>query len=423
MGEQTALINGIVVCMDRKRTVLNRGHVVFQNDLIVQITDKFEEIDFNRIDQILDVSGKVVFPGLINSHMHMRPARALGDGFNTPDWHDMYVDPISERMTPEDAFWGAQLAFAELVKSGTTTCLGMTIHGEPEFEAAVNIGIRTRLVPHAEDYEALRINMEEVSEQSGDEQDLVRHWLGMEVTSLFDTEQLNEMRICANKTGSRIHTHFSEYNRESIDLLLESDFLDEDVILAHCVHVNTEEIQILGDKGVSVVHNPKSNMRLGSGIAPIVEMKEQHVNVSLGTDGPLSTYKIDMWEEIRNAALLHRLNDPQALNAWDVLEMATINGAKALGMDSVTGSLEVGKKADIIVIDVNKPHTAPLIKDGPHSNIVPLLVFAISGSDIDTTIINGEMIVKDKQILTINEEDAINEVNERGKRIVNDLDF
>lgn len=421
LGKTSALVNAIVVCMDENRTILNPGHVVFKDNVIIEITDQMEDLKSYDIDERIDVKNKVVFPGLINTHMHMRPARGFGDGLTTPEWHVKYVDKISELMLPKDCYFGAKLSYAELIRGGTTTILGMTIHGEQEYEAAEDMGIRARFVPHAETTAHLDKHIEKIFSQKGTESDLVRNWLGIEVTSIFSVEQLREIRKCANKTGNRIHTHFSEWERESLNPLLESELLGNDLILAHCVHLNDHEIQQLAKHGVFVAHNPKSNMRLGSGIAPIIKMKEANITVSLGTDGPLSTYKLDMWEEIRTAALLQRVFNVQSLNSWEVLEMATINGAKAMGMESSIGSLEVGKKADMIVIDMEQLHTTPLVVDGLHQNIAPLLVFAVSQTDIETVVVDGKFVMKNKEITNVDIPELIGKVNEIGKRIMSQL--
>lgn len=421
MSRTIAFVNGIVVCMDENRTVLNPGHVVIEGDRIVKVTQRIEDVDSHQPAEVIDVKGKIVFPGLINTHMHMRPSRGFGDGLNTPDWHVNYVDRISELMTESDAYDGALLAFTELVRSGTTCALGMTIHGDPEFEAIRKSGVRARLVPHAESEEALRQHMRLIRSQSGGEEDLVRHWLGFEVTSIFETALLREVRECADETGVPIHTHFSEWDREAMEPLVESGLLGPDLILAHCVHVNDEEIGLLAKHQVKVAHNPKSNMRLGSGIAPIMEMLRQGVNISLGTDGPLSTYKLDMWEEIRSAALLQRVLNAKNLQAWEVLEMATINGARALGMEASIGSIEEGKKADLIVLDINKPHLTPLQIEGPNSNLAPLLVFSVSGSDVESTMVDGKFLMKNREIHFVDEDQLIERVNRISERIISNL--
>jgi len=417
MGHRKAYINGIVVCMDKKRTVLNPGHIVIEDDKIVQVTGNINDI---AVSEFIDSANKVVFPGLVNTHAHMRPVRGLGDGLGTWDWHVQYVDKISAAMTEEDAYVGGMMTFAESLSCGVTTIQGMTIYGEPELQAAREAGLRVRLVPHAEDYHALNEHNRKVLDQDGSEEDLTRFWLGMEITPCFSQDQLQEVRRIADKTGSRIHTHFSEWEREPLELLVKSDFLCKNLTLAHCIHVNDEEIAIMASHGVSVSHNPKSNMKTGSGIAPILKMRKMGMNVALGTDGPLCTYKLDQWEEIRTAAMLQRVaaENAKVLDAWDVLEMATINGAKAMGMERDIGSIETGKKADLILIDTEKIHCCPLDPDGKHNNIASILAFSVSGSDIVEVMVNGRVLLRDGIFLELDNKRLLEEVKESSKRIL-----
>jgi 5-methylthioadenosine/S-adenosylhomocysteine deaminase len=243
----------------------------------------------------------------------------------------------------------------------------------------------------------------------------VRYWLGFDNLVDCTPKYLEQVRETFAKFDVGIHTHLNEtHGRIAATVEKFGDLptcalemegvLGRRTVVAHCIHLEPEEKAILQRTGTSIVHNPVSNMRLGNGAAPIAEMMERGVNVCLGTDGMLSAYKLDHFETMRIAAMLQRVtrHDCQVLPAWRVLEMATINGARALGLENEIGSLQAGKRADLIVLDANAPHMTPRARGG-HGNLATLLVYAAHGSDVETVLVDGEIVVKDRKLTRVDE--------------------
>ncbi|MGC5771805.1 amidohydrolase [Paenibacillus pabuli] len=384
-------------------------------------------------DDIMNGQHKLAMPGLINAHQHtpMSLLRAFSDDLKLMDWLDRKMLPAEARMTPEDIYWGAQLSIAEMIRSGTTAYADMYIHMNEIAEAVTETGIRASLTPgmvFVEDDGGRRLQ---------EAVDLVQRWSGKaegRITTMYGphspytcpVEPLREVIAIAEQENVPIHIHLAETKEEVVKIrerygMTPTEYLEEagmfekaHVLLAHGVHLNRRDIGRLKGMRGGVAHNPVSNLKLGCGIAPITEMIAQEINVGLGTDGAGSATTVDMFEEIKAATWLQKLDygDPTRLPAKAILRMATRGSAELLNIQHDVGVLEVGRRADLILIDLKKPHLQPV------HELESLLAYSVNGADVDTTIVNGRVLMRGRQLLTIDEEELFREVNVRAKRIV-----
>ncbi len=411
---------GTIVTMEPDRPLLEDGWVAIEGQHIAALgTGK---LPGPMAAVTLEAAGKIVLPGLINAHLHTRPGRAMGDGLSHSEWHGRYADGYSAQMTQEDSSVGGLLAFGECLKSGTTCVLPMPVLAAGCGRAAEEIGIRATIAPHGGDdppgakgLDPFADNLALIRAQGDPKGRRVRYWLGFDNLVDCTPKYLAQVREAFARYDVGIHTHLNETHgriaatqQKFGDLpartLEKEGLLGKRTVVAHCIWLEPEEKEILQRTGTSIVHNPVSNMRLGNGAAPIVEMVERGVNVCLGTDGMLSAYKLDHFETMRAAALLQRvtLQDCQALPARCLLEMATINGAKALGLEAEIGSLRAGKRADLIILDAGGLHMTPRARGG-HDNLATLLVYAAHGSDVETVLVDGEIVVKERKLVRVDE--------------------
>ncbi|WP_339169814.1 amidohydrolase [Paenibacillus sp. FSL R5-0341] len=406
------------------------GDIRVDGDRITQIAD---HILPQPQDEIIDGRNKVAMPGLINAHQHtpMSLLRGFSDDLKLMDWLERKMLPAEARMNPEDIYWGAKLSIAEMIRSGTTTFADMYIHMNEIAEAVKQTGMRaslTRGMVFLEDDGGRRLQ---------EAIDLVERWSGAaegRITTMYGphspytcpVEPLREVIAMAVAEDIPLHIHLAETKEEVMKIrerygMTPTEYLEEagmfeqaHVLLAHGVHLNRRDIGRLKGMRGGVAHNPVSNLKLGCGIAPITEMSAQGINVGMGTDGAGSATTVDMFEEIKAATWLQKLDygDPTRLPAKDVLHMATRGSANLLGLQHEVGVLEAGRKADLILIDLAKPHLQPV-----HA-VESLLAYSVNGADVDTTIVNGQILMRGRKLLTINEEELYREVKVRAKRIV-----
>jgi 5-methylthioadenosine/S-adenosylhomocysteine deaminase len=330
--------------------------------------------------------------------------------------------PIEKKLTPEDVYWGSLLGMVEMIKSGITGFADMYFFMDEVARAAEESGMRCLL-----SYGIIAQDKEEIREELHKALDLVKNWNGeangrinvaLSPHAVYSTvDQLwKKVRDEAEKRNLVIHTHLAETEKEVKDFrqnhgispvqyLNRLGIFNLPTLAAHCVHVDKEDIMILLRKNVSVVHNPGSNMKLGSGIAPIDEMLDQGVCVSLGTDGAASNNNLDIWEEIRLASLLQKAvrRDPTKISCLKALEMGTLGGASALRWKDV-GEIKEGNKADLVIVNIDQPHLIP------RYNLVSNLVYSARASDVETVIINGKIVMENKEVLTVDEDKVKNKV-------------
>ncbi|MEK3708104.1 amidohydrolase [Paenibacillus sp. FSL R7-0198] len=406
------------------------GDIRVEGDRITQIA---EHILPQPQDEIIDGRNKIAMPGLINAHQHtpMSLLRGFSDDLKLMDWLERKMLPAEARMNPEDIYWGAKLSIAEMIRSGTTAFADMYIHMNEIAEAVKQTGMRaslTRGMVFMEDDGGRRLQ---------EAIDLVQRWSGAaegRITTMYGphspytcpVEPLREVIALAVREDIPLHIHLAETKEEVVKIrerygLTPTEYLEEagmfeqaHVLLAHGVHLNRRDIGRLKGMRGGVAHNPVSNLKLGCGIAPITEMLAQGINVGIGTDGAGSATTVDMFEEIKAATWLQKLDygDPTRLPAKDILSMATRGSASLLGLQDEMGVLEVGRKADLILIDLAKPHLQPV------HEVESLLAYSVNGADVDTTIVNGQILMRGRKLLTIDEDELYREVKVRAKRIV-----
>ncbi len=435
MTSSVAITRATLVTMNDAREVIDDGTAVIEGGRFAAVhrggTDP-------GADRLIRGDGCVLLPGLINCHLHTRPGRALGDGLSLFEWHALYPDEVCRRMDVADSRAGSRLAFADSLKRGTTTVVDMTCKPAGAFAAADELGIRARIVPLAADaasagggacdvygdvVAALPARLPPPGAR-------VQYWLGFDAVNGVDEATLRQMSRDAKRLGVGIHGHMSESRDDAgwtdrerggpaAFYLERAGILGPRTLLAHCNWLTPEEIALLARTGTSVSHNPTSNMKLGTGVAPVVELRAHGVPVGLGTDGMLSNFHLDMFEVMRGACMLQRIHrlDADALSSWDALEMATRGGAKALGEGADLGTVEAGKRADAVLVDLAGPHFRPLVR-GRHDNLAALIVWCAQGSDVRTVIVDGTVVVEDRRLCLTDERAVMDEAQRTAERLL-----
>ncbi len=385
--------------------------------------------------EIIDASGCIVMPGLVNVHTHLAMTcfRGLADDLPLMTWLNDHIFPAEAKFIDRKTVYaGASLAIAEMILSGTTTfCDGYFFEGEVG-RAAISAGMRGVIAQGFIDFPTP--DQPAHSEKEGVAERFVKRWRDRSpliTPALFchslytcSPETLQTIKAVARRVGVSFQIHLSEtreevrlirelYGKKPLQHLHDLDIMDENTIAAHCIWIDEEEIDLLASSRVKVAHDPESNMKLGTGVAPVTEMLRRGIDVGLGTDGSASNNDLDLFGEMRMAAKLHKLftGDPTVLKAENVVEMATIGGARVLGMSDRIGSIVPGKEADIILLDMRKPHLTPLYRPFSH------LVYAARGADVVTSIIGGRIVMKNRRLLQIDLELVMEEVRRIAARI------
>ncbi len=376
-----------------------------------------EDVEGISSDEVIDGKGMLALPGLINTHTHvaMTLFRSYADDLALMDWLQNMIWPAEAHLDDDIVYWGSMLAFAEMIRGGTTAFCDMYMFMESCAKAAEKAGIRGNIArglagvtPNGE--KALEENIRLYQDWNNACDGRIRVMLGPHAPYTCPPEYLKKVRDASEKYGIPIHIHLAETKGEvetciekfgitPIALMNQIGLFDRPTLAAHCVHVNEEDIQIMAEKHVCVAHNPGSNLKLASGIAPVPKMRSAGITVGLGTDGASSNNKLDMFAEMRLAALIHKAAalDPFAVKADEAMQMGTAEGAKCLGYDDL-GALDEGKLADIILIDRSGYHWKPRF------NSISLAVYAGNSMDVDTVIVNGRLLMRGKELLTIDKE-------------------
>lgn len=433
------LIGGSIITMNESFEIIHDGVLVIKDSKIVAL-DTRESLDGQyQADETIDCSGQYILPGLINAHTHvpMTLLRAMADDLRLDVWLMGYIMPVErEFVSPEFVRLGTTLACAEMIRGGVTAFADMYYFEADIAEATAAAGLRAMLcesilkfpTPDAGTYEdSLEYSRRFIEDWK--DHHLVMPTIAPHAIYSNTEETLHRCVDLVKDYGLPIMTHISETKREVNDsmeqngktvvpYMKDQGIFDVPVIAAHCVHIDEHEMRMLKKHGATAAHCPSANLKLASGIAPISQMLEIGVNVAIGTDGPASNNDLDMFEEMRLAALLAKVtpNNPTALPAKQALKMATVNGAKALGIQDKTGSLEVGKLADLIVVDAQPLHNMPHFAsnpDAPYSQ----LVYSTKSSDVQHTIVHGKLLMKNRELLTIDEEKLQEQAAEYAKRI------
>ncbi|WP_281774416.1 MULTISPECIES: amidohydrolase family protein [Methanobacterium] len=416
METQTILIKNTSI-IDRE---VKKGSVLIENDKIVEITSDNTP---TNADEVINGEGKCLIPGLVNTHTHLSMSlmRGLADDLPLDTWLNDHIWPVEANLEGEHCYVGALLSALEMIKSGTTTCNDMYFFMDDVARALDEAGMRG-VICHgmidlfdeekrkAEFKETLRI----IEKCHNTADGRIQVSLGPHTPYTCSPELLNWVRKKADEKGLRIHIHVSETEKEVDDSLNERmkrpfeyledlKFLGPDVLAAHSVWLSGAEIALIKANKVKLSHNPLSNMKLASGISPVSDLMANGVCVSLGTDGAASNNNLDLFQEMKMSSLLQKVRklDPTVMPANKVLEMATINGAAALGMENEIGSIKVGKKADLVLVDMKAPHLTP------YRNPVSHLVYSTEGADVSTVICNGNILMKEREVLVLDEAEVM----------------
>ncbi|MEJ7623587.1 MAG: amidohydrolase [Pyrinomonadaceae bacterium] len=432
------LVGGTVVTMNGGRDVVENGAVAISNGEIKLVGSQEEVMRSVRARRTINATGKVVIPGLINTHTHipMTLFRGISDDLDLNDWLTKFIFP-AEAKNVDEAFVraGTQLGLAEMIRGGTTTYCDMYYFEDAIADETKRAGMRGVLgetiiqFPVADNKTpaaALAYTERFIKKWKNDP--LIVPAAAPHAPYTVSTEDLKAIKAMSDRLDSTVVIHVAETKRERDDILSQKgktpvayldsiNFFSNRTIAAHSIWLTDDEIKIYKARGVGTAHCPQSNMKLASGVAPIPAMLARDVAVGLGTDGAASNNDLNMWEEMDTAAKLHKLisNDPKTLPAEKAFEMATIRGARALHLDKLTGSLEAGKRADIAIVDFDGLHQVPFF------NIYSHLVYATKASDVRTVIIDGRIVMLDRRLLTLNERAIKIDANAYRKRIIESL--
>jgi len=411
---------GTVVTMDGGRRVLEDGAVAVRGGRIVAVGRRGDIARRFSAPEVIDAAGKAVIPGLINGHTHVPMVlfRGIADDLDLNEWLTKYIFPAeAKNVTEEFVRVGTQLGLAEMIRGGTTTYCDMYYFEDAIADETARAGVRGLLGETVIDFpvpdnktwaEAMRYTEAFLTKWKGHA--LVTPAVAPHAPYTVSEEHLREVRAMSDRLGAAVLIHVSETRKEVEDIskqkgarpveyLARIGFFGPRTVAAHTVHVDEGEIALLKRHGVGSVHNPESNMKLASGVAPVPQMLRAGVLVGLGTDGAASNNDLSMWEAMDAAAKLHKLssNDPRVVPAEEALAMATVGGARALHMADRIGSLEEGKRADLVVVDLDELHQTP------RYNIYSHLVYATKASDVRTVVIEGRVVMRDRRLLTLNE--------------------
>ncbi|MGH9943987.1 MAG: 5'-deoxyadenosine deaminase [Pyrinomonadaceae bacterium] len=431
MDDSLLIKNGSVVTMDERNTVV-KGDVLVQGGRIVSVGEGLAP----RADEVIDASGCAVLPGFVQTHVHLCQTlfRGAADDLSLIDWLKQRVWPMEAAHTPDSLRASARLGIAEMIKGGTTCALTMETvrHTAEVFRAVEETGFRATvgkcmmdagagvpagLLEQTED--SITESLALLEEWHGRAEGRIRYCFAPRFAVSCTRELLERVARLSRERGVLVHTHASENLTEIAMVeaatgLRNVAYLDAvgltaaHVVLAHCVHLHDSEIAILARTGAHVAHCPSSNLKLGSGIAPVMHLLERGVSVSLGADGAPCNNRLDMFTEMRLAALLQKVqHGPDVLPAAQVLRMATIGGARSLGLDGEIGSVEAGKRADLCIVRLDRLHTTPA------PDVISTLVYAATAADVQTVIIDGRIVLRDRELLTLDQGDVIREAEEQ----------
>jgi cytosine/adenosine deaminase-related metal-dependent hydrolase len=441
---------GTIITVDSNRQVIKNGVVRLEDNRIVEIAKPTQVGERSQSEFEIDAKGMAVLPGLVDAHVHLAQAliRGCADDTSLIDWLQKFVWPLQGNFEADDGKASAELCMLEMIKSGTTTFLESLLHSRYGFDAIAESvqksgmrGILSKTVMGIPGYgteksimhpgmiEDAETCLREVESHfkrwNGGANGRIRVWYGARSLGGCTRELYERIAKRAHGLGTGVTMHLSEvqedvrYAKKEFGMM-PAEFMNKvglagpNIVFAHGVWLTEGEWAILARTGTHVAHCPSSNMKLSSGIASVPEMMNAGVNVCLGCDGGPSNNCHDMVREMKAASLLQKVRtmDPLTMSAGTVLEMATIKGARALGLERQIGSIEIGKKADLILVDIRKPHLTPTFD--PVSSIV----YAGEGSDVDTTIIDGEIIMKNRVVTTLDEEKVVRIANERAVRLL-----
>ena len=431
------ITNALIVTVDTHLSVIENGYVAVKVGKIIAIAEMETSISFQAVKTI-DASGMLIVPGLVNTHTHTGNTiyRGFADDMYLQEWLKNYIFPLEAKFCSEETVrLSAQLSIIEMIRSGTTTFSDMYYYEHEVAKVVDEVGVRAHLAETILDFPGP--NSKTSSEGLKYTEELLQNWSNHPLIKVgvaphapytCNGDTLKKAKELADKYGALFHLHLSETKTEVENCLKEHQFtptqyLDElgvwnqNSFAVHCVHLNEKDKEVLISQKVAISHNPQSNMKLASGAAPIQDMLNKGALVAIGTDGTASNNNLNMFEEMDMAAKLQKLstNDPTSLDAKTVFQLGTIKGAELLQWNQEIGSLEVGKKADMILIDINQPQLTPMYN--PYSH----LIYAMNGSEVQTVIINGRIVMENRKLTTIDEEEVLDKVKFLAKKIAKEF--
>ena len=425
---RTLVTNAYVLDMVGEVPNIEKKDILIENNIIKKIE---KDIDKDiEVDERINAKNMLVMPGLINTHTHL--AMSIFRGYKTDkklmDWLESAIFPVEDKLKPEDIYWNSYLSCLEMIKSGTTTCNDMYLGMNKTVEAINDTGLRAVVAWCIKD-DSIKDKVEQTREYAKryntDENGKIRIYVSADAPHTCNPDTIKLCVDLAKELNTGLHIHLAEtideetkiksrYDKRSTEYLNDLDVFDVPVVLAHGIYVSDSDIEILKKIKGGISHNPISNCKLSSGICDVVKLRKNGINIGLGTDGIGSTTTMDMFEEMKTAAYLQKVNtmEPSSISAYDILKMATIEGAKVLGMEKEIGSLEPGKKADMIFIKTDKLHMCPA------NDVCANLVYSSNGADVESVMIDGKVIMQNRKMLNLDEKQVMRQVKKIAKRLL-----
>lgn len=427
---KTLIYNCYVLDMAGNSPNIRKADILINDNMIEKI-DQNIQIDETEEYEKINAKGMLIMPGLVNTHSHaaMSIFRGYKDDRMLMDWLENAIFPVEEKLEPEDIYWNAYLSCLEMIKSGTTTCNDMYFGMDKTVEAMEVTGIRG-VVSWCITDDSIKDKPEKTREfvkrYNHDKNSRIKVFVSAHAPYSCNPETIKLCVDLAKELNTGLHIHLAEtqdearivkdrYEKSSTEYLADLDVFDVPVVLAHGIYISDSDIELMKSKNMrgGISHNPISNCKLSSGICDVIKLRKNGINVGLGTDGIGSTTTLDMFEEMKTAAYLQKVNTmkPTSINAYDILKMATIEGARVLGLDDEIGSLEPGKKADLIFIKTDKIHLQP------ENDVCSNIVYSANGSDVELVMIDGKIVMQHRKMMNLDEKEVIRHVKKIAKRL------
>lgn len=421
------LIENVKILTMADGEVIKNGNIYIENEKIKKITS--DKIDFSY-DKKIDGKNYLAMPGFVNAHTHvgMSLFRNFSDDVELMTWLNEKIWPLEDKLIAEDVYWASLLSHAEMIMTGTTSFADMYYFEDQTIKALEKSKMRAQisrgLTLEYKNYKKIEENIDLFKKYENSQNGRINIAFGPHAVYTTDKNYIKEINKYAKKYKMPIHIHLSEtktentdcmkrFNQSPTEVFEECGIFENKTIAAHGVYLSDKDLDILSKYDVSVVHNPSSNLKLSSGFLDCTRVINKKINLAMGTDSSASNNNLSMIKEISLTSLVSKYNNPQNLKAYDVLKMATINGAKALGLDDKIGTLEEGKLADIILIDLNNPnHT-------PQNNLISSLCYSTFDKDVSYVIINGDLVYDDKKFVYLNEKEIIKNAEESFQKLRN----
>ncbi len=421
------LIENVKILTMADGEIIKNGNIYIENEIIKKITS--DEIDFSY-DKKIDGKNYLAMPGFVNAHTHvgMSLFRNFSDDVELMTWLNEKIWPLEDKLIEKDVYWASLLSHAEMIMTGTTSFADMYYFEDQTIKALEKSKMRAQisrgLTLEDKNHKKIEENIELFKKYENSQNGRINIAFGPHAVYTTDKSYLKEINKYAKKYKMPIHIHLSEtktentdcmkrFNQSPTEVFEECGIFENKTIAAHGVYLSDKDLDILSKYDVSLVHNPSSNLKLSSGFLDCTRVINKKINLAMGTDSSASNNNLSMIKEISLTSLVSKYYNPQNLKAYDVLKMATINGAKALGLDDKIGTLEEGKLADIILIDLNNPnHT-------PQNNLISSLCYSTFDNDVSYVIINGDLVYDDKKFVYLNEKEIIKNAEESFEKLGN----